>query len=120
VFVSASVVIHQFCRIGTFTILSGLSAINQDVPPFLMVGGRPAVAMGLNTVGLKRAGFKPDVRTDIKRAFKLLYASGFNIPHALEEIDRQCVSRESRDLAAFVKNSERGICGGTLSDDVRF
>ncbi|MFC1808665.1 acyl-ACP--UDP-N-acetylglucosamine O-acyltransferase [Candidatus Omnitrophota bacterium] len=115
-FISASVVIHQFCRIGKYAMLSGLSAINADVPPYLTCGGRPGIVNGLNVVGLKRAGFTPDVRKDIKAAYKILYRSGLNRKNALAQIEEACSSDEVKYFVDFIKNSSRGIAGGGDKD----
>jgi len=117
---SGMVGLHQFTRIGRLAMVSALSAVNKDVPPYLLCGGRPAVIQGLNVVGMRRAGLAPSTREDIKRAYKLLYREGLNVPHALEAIARECASAEAAQLLEFVKASERGICAGigTPEDDV--
>jgi UDP-N-acetylglucosamine acyltransferase len=104
--------IHQFCRIGKFTIMSALSTINKDLPPFMIFGGRPACAQGINVVGLRRAGIKPSVRTEIKRAYRALYREGRSIQEAIEVIEKECPSEECRYLLDFVKTSKRGIASG--------
>ena len=109
---SGIVVVHQFVRIGRLAMISGLSAVNKDVPPYMLCGGRPAVIQGLNVVGMRRAGIAAPVREEIKRAYKLLYRDGLNIGHALEAIERECRSQEVKALVDFVKGSKRGICAG--------
>lgn len=116
-FLSGMVVLHQFVRVGRLALLSGLSAVNKDVPPYLLCGGRPAVIQGLNVVGLRRAGILPGVREEIKRAYKLLYRDGLNVSHALEAIDRECQSTELKQLVEFIKRSERGICAGISAEE---
>lgn len=116
-FVSGIVVLHQFTRIGRLTMISGLSAINKDVPPFMLCGGRPGVIQGLNVVGLRRAGIGPSTREEIKRAYRLLYREGLNVPHALEAIARECKSPEALSIVEFVKASTRGICAGLNADE---
>lgn len=112
---SGMVGLHQFTRIGRLAMVSALSAVNKDVPPYMLCGGRPAVIQGLNVVGLRRADIAAEARDDIKQAYKLLYRSKLNVPHALEAIERTCASPEAKALATFIKNSTRGICAGTLS-----
>ena len=110
--VSGMVVVHQFTRVGRLALVSGLSAVNKDVPPFLLCGGRPAVIQGMNAVGIRRAGFKPAVREEIRQAFKLLYRKGLNVSHALEAIEQVARSPEVEELLMFVKSSKRGIAAG--------
>lgn len=112
VLISGLVVVHQFVRIGRLAMVSGLSAVNKDVPPFLFCGGRPAVIQGLNVVGLRRAGLPASVRQEIKQAYTRLYREGLNVPHALELIEQECRSAEVEQLMAFIRASTRGICAG--------
>lgn len=109
---SGMVVVHQFTRIGRLAMISGLSAVNKDVPPYTLCGGRPAVIQGLNVVGLRRAGFTPAVREDIKQAYKLLYRSGLNVSQAVEAIQQACKSPEAVQMLEFVKHSKRGVSAG--------
>jgi UDP-N-acetylglucosamine acyltransferase len=113
---SGMVVIHQFVRIGRLAMISGLSAVNKDVPPYMLCGGRPAVIQGLNAVGLRRAGIAAPIRQEIKRAYRLLYREGLNVTHALEAIERECRGAEVKALVAFIKASKRGICAGSSSE----
>jgi len=108
-FVSGGVVIHQFSRIGELSMIGGGSKVNLDVPPFLTVDGVPARAVGLNVVGLKRAGVsEPDMRA-LKRAYRLLYRSKLAARDAVREIE-ELSNDFTRRLAEFVRASERGIC----------
>lgn len=122
-FLSGMTVFHQFTAVGRLALVSAFSAVNLDVPPFMMCGGRGAVVHGPNIVGLRRAEFPPEVRDEIKRAYKILYHSGLNRKNALEEIKRKCMSQEVKHLARFIQNSTRGICMGEhsrVSESVRF
>lgn len=108
-FVSGGVVIHQFSRIGELSMIGGGSKVNLDVPPFFTVDGVPARAVGLNVVGLKRAGVCEEDLRVLKRAYRLLYRSKLPRQSALAEIEG--LSNEySRRLADFVRGSERGVC----------
>jgi UDP-N-acetylglucosamine acyltransferase len=104
--------IHQFSRIGRLAIMSALSVINKDLPPFFIFGGRPACAQGINAVGLRRAGIKREVRAEIKRAYRAIYREGRTLPDALEVISKECPSEECRYLVDFVRSSKRGIAAG--------
>jgi len=116
-FISGMVGLHQFTRIGRLAMISALSALNKDVPPYMLAGGRPGVVQGLNVVGMRRAGFEPEVREEIKRAYKLLYRSGLNVSHALEAIERDCHTEQVKHLVTFVREAERGICAGIASEE---
>ena len=110
--ISGMVVVHQFTRLGTLAIVSGLSAVVKDVPPYMLCAGRPAVIHGLNSVGLRRAGIPAPVREEIKRAYRLLYRDWLSVPHAVEAISNECKSLEIKLLLEFIKSSERGISAG--------
>ncbi len=117
VFISGTVVVHQFCRIGKLAIIGGLSAINKDTPPYTISAGRTTVVCGLNVIGLRRAQVPASTRDEIKRAYKLLYNSGLNTTHAISEIEKMATTPEVKYFSEFVKQSKRGICpGGTASE----
>lgn len=116
-FISGNCLIHQFCRIGKLAILAGGSVVNKDVPPFCKTGWGPNAVVGLNVVGLKRAGIGPEDRLIIKRAFAILYKSGLNVSQAVERIKRECPSGLVQELCAFIKVSQRGICPGRGSSE---
>ena len=110
VFISGNVLIHQFCEVGRLAMLSGFARVSKGVPPFMTVVERNTV-VGLNVVGLKRAGFTPEERSNIKRAYKLIYRSGLNVGQAVEEIEREDLGPGAAAIVALIQRSTRGICG---------
>ena len=108
-FLSGMTGFHQFTRIGTLALVSALSAANKDIPPYMVAGGRPAVVLGINVVGLRRAGISAAVREEIKKTYKLLYRSGLNTSQALEIMKKDFSSPEVKHLIQFVEKSKRGI-----------
>uniref|UniRef100_A0A2N9EPU7 UDP N-acetylglucosamine O-acyltransferase C-terminal domain-containing protein n=1 Tax=Fagus sylvatica TaxID=28930 RepID=A0A2N9EPU7_FAGSY len=54
---AGAIVVHQFCRIGSFCFIGGGSVVSQDVPKYMMVTGERAELRGLNLEGLRRRGF---------------------------------------------------------------
>ncbi len=117
-FLSGMTGFHQFTRIGRLAMVSALSAFNKDIPPFIMCGGRPGVAQGINVVGMRRAGISGPVREEIKKCYKLLYRSGLNTSQALVEIKKQFTSPEAQHLARFIESSKRGIIAGSGEAEV--
>jgi UDP-N-acetylglucosamine acyltransferase len=102
--------IHQFCRIGKFAILGGCSKIVQDVPPFMIADGNPAVVRGVNIVGLERHNVSPQVIRVLKESYRILYRSDLNTKQAVAELDRNFSDvPEVRELVEFIQQSERGI-----------
>ena len=109
VFFGGAAMVHQFARVGRLAMVSGFTAAKRDVPPFCMTRAQTAGLMGLNSVGLRRAGISAADRLALKRAFKLLYLSGLNVSQALQKIEAELHSELTSELATFVRDSERGI-----------
>jgi len=114
-YLSAMIVVQQFTRIGRLALVSGLSGVVKDLPPFMLCGNRRAIVYGLNTVGLRRAGIPPATRNELKQAYKILYKSGLNVRNALSEIEQMATTEEVKYLADFIRSSKRGICGGVTA-----
>lgn len=110
-FLSGNVVVHQFCHIGRLAMLGGCCGISQDVPPFCMT---QSVAfnqvVGLNVVGLRRAGMSAPDRSSIKTAFAHVYRSGLGVKEAVRRIRSEFDSGPAIEFADFIAASERGIC----------
>ena len=117
-FLSGMTGFHQFTRIGTLAMVSALTAINKDIPPYVICGGRPGVAQGINVVGMRRAGIGSQVRAEIKEAYKLLYRSGMNVSQALDKIKKSLKSPEVVHMVEFIEASKRGILDGSGVDTI--
>ncbi|MCX7827179.1 MAG: acyl-[acyl-carrier-protein]--UDP-N-acetylglucosamine O-acyltransferase, partial [Verrucomicrobiae bacterium] len=103
-------IVHQFCRIGRMAIIGGCAKVVQDIPPFMMADGNPAVVRAINKVGLDRRGVSAEVHETIRKAFKLLFRSDLTVSNALARIKTELPrSPELDHLVAFVEKSERGI-----------
>ncbi len=88
-YLGAHTAVHQFVRIGRLAIVGMVSAVRQDVPPFVLAAGVPARAHAVNTVGLVRAAVPAANRAILHRAFKLLYRSGLAVSTALARIEAE-------------------------------
>jgi UDP-N-acetylglucosamine acyltransferase len=108
--------VHQFVHIGRAAMLGGMSRIDRDVPPYMLVEGNPARVRSLNLVGLKRMGLEPEEMKELKQAFKLLYRSGLTIEQALRELnqlsDREHLINLSQFIAASITPERRGLIPG--------
>ena len=109
-FISGGVVVHQYSKIGRLSMIGGNTRVNSDVPPFFLYSGFNVVAMGLNLVGLKRAGYKHSDIAALKKAYQILYRSGLKLEEALARIEAEIPTPEALHLVEFVRRSERGIC----------
>jgi UDP-N-acetylglucosamine acyltransferase len=103
--------VHQFCRIGTHAILSGLTGVSQDVPPYMMAAGSRARLYGLNTVGLKRHQFSEQTIRALKKAYRIIFRSGLTLEKAVKAVKEEDISliKEVRHLLDFIQYSKRGI-----------
>ena len=103
--------VHQFVRLGEFSIIGGCSKVVQDIPPFSMCDGHPAKVFNINSVGLKRAQFSSETINSLRKAFKILFHSGLNKSHALEKIEKELSPcPRLKHLIEFTKTSKRGLC----------
>jgi len=101
---------HQHMHIGRLVMVQGSSAFGKDLPPFVIAAERNFV-FGVNSVGLRRAGFSPKDRDQIKAAFTLVYLSGLNVSQALKKATTKEFTGPAREFLDFVANAKkRGIC----------
>lgn len=108
--ISATVLVHQFCHIGGYTMVQGGSRTSQDIPPYIIGGKEPIAYAGLNIVGLRRRRFDPKVIEDIHNAYRLIYNSHLTLQEAIEQIAYEVpVGKEVQYILDFVKSSKRGI-----------
>jgi UDP-N-acetylglucosamine acyltransferase len=108
--------LHQFVRVGKLAMIGGMSKVVTDVPPFMMVDGRPTELVGMNVLGLRRAGIPPRVRAGLKQAFRLLYRSNLNLSQGIEAAYNEVEQSDERDyLLEFLTNIRRGY-GGRQND----
>jgi UDP-N-acetylglucosamine acyltransferase len=89
---------HQFCRIGSHAMVSGMSAIRQDVLPYSIVQGDPARMIGINKVGLQRKGWSKEQIFSLQDAFR----------HFRNGESLECNEYWS-ELKAFKESSDRGL-----------
>jgi UDP-N-acetylglucosamine acyltransferase len=102
--------VHQFCRIGCYAMVGGMSAIRHDVPPYTLGGDNPYRLGGLNIIGLKRHGFPLHARNLLCQAFRLVYREGLVLPEALKRIENELEqSPEIVHWVEFCKASKRGL-----------
>ena len=106
--------IHQFVKVGAHAMAGFASAVNQDVPPFMMVDGNPLAVRGFNIEGLRRRGFTPGRIAAVKQMHRLLYRESLTLEAARERIaalaDEAPDARAEVELmSAFLADARRGI-----------
>lgn len=110
-FLSGNIAVHQFCRVGRLAMLGGTSAISQDLPPFWVVQGAINVVIGVNVIGMRRAGVPHEEIQAVRAAFKLINRSGLTIPQSLAQVEANGGQLPAiRQLVDFIRSSKRGIC----------
>ena len=108
VFLSNNVGAHQFVRFGRYAMVGGKSKIVQDVLPFFITDGNPPRVRGLNSVGLRRAGFSEEARGALKNAYRTLFNSGIPLAEILIELE-QIHDQNVMHLVSFIRGSKRGF-----------
>jgi UDP-N-acetylglucosamine acyltransferase len=111
VIISGNTGVHQFVRLGRLCFLSGVSGASKDVPPFIMQQYINNV-VGLNIVGLRRAGFKSEQISALRRLYHIMYLQGLSVPNALAVAEAELGHVDVvQEYIAFVRQSKRGIAG---------
>jgi UDP-N-acetylglucosamine acyltransferase len=109
VYLSGNCALHQFVRVGRLALLSGVSASTKDIPPFIMQQ-RINLVVGVNVVGMRRAGIPSGHIDAVRRAYHLLYREGLTLPHALTQIEQEIGDvAEVAEMVRFIRASSRGI-----------
>lgn len=102
--------VHQFVRIGPYAYIGGKTGVTKDIPPYMLVSGHRAKLYGLNTIGLKRKNFHPNVLKILKQCYRILFLTEKTLREALEVAESQFGDvEEVRILVDFIRNSQRGI-----------
>src|SRR5262249_14336606 len=95
--------------VGRLALLSGVSAATKDIPPFI-IQQRINCVVGVNVVGMRRAGIPTPHIDAVRRAFHVLYRSGLLLPRALTQIEGELGTVPGvAALAGFIRRSTRGI-----------
>ena len=112
--------VHQFAHIGKLAMIGGMTRIDRDVPPFMLVEGNPSRVRSLNLVGLKRAGLSAEEFSLLKKAFRLLYRSDYSFTQGLEQLNLLPDNPYIQHLSRFIHLSlshtgRRGLIPGKRS-----
>lgn len=108
--ISGLVPIHQFVRVGTYAFVGGGSRVNQDVPPYTKAVGNPVHLYGLNSVGLQRAGFAPEVKLSLKKAYRLVFNSHLTVSQGIARARTEIPAvAEVETFLRFIEASQRGV-----------
>lgn len=102
--------VHQFCRIGRFAFISGLTGVPKDIPPFMIAAGVRAKLYGLNVIGLERNNFSREEIAKLKKAYRILFRSSLPLSTSLKILEEELEGENIKILIEFIQKSKRGIC----------
>lgn len=109
-YLSGGVAVHQFCRIGRLAMVGGLARVRQDIPPFVTVDGGTTMVVGLNKVGLRRAGFTAEEFRELKNAYRIIYRGGLTWQQTLEMLRAEFAEGPAAEfLPFFLAGGKRGF-----------
>ena len=109
VILSGNSAIHQFVRVGRLGLLTGCSATQKDIPPFVIQVGLDNIG-GINLVGMKRAGMSRDQINAVRTAFKMLFREGLVLPAAMAKMERDLGAFDAvQEMLTFLRGCTRGI-----------
>jgi UDP-N-acetylglucosamine acyltransferase len=105
--------IHQFSMIGAHCMISGLSKIVKDVPPYVTAAREPLSYAGINAVGLKRRGFDSEKINELKEIYRIIFQEKRNTALAIAYVENNFKQTIERDeILNFIRHSTRGIIKG--------
>jgi UDP-N-acetylglucosamine acyltransferase len=108
-YMSGNSAIHQFARVGRLAMLSGCSISAKDIPPFAIMQGVNCI-VGVNVVGMHRAGMSHEQVNAVRQAFHILFYEGKTLPIAMAQVDKELGRIDAiAELLAFIRGSTRGI-----------
>lgn len=108
-YISGAAAVHQFCRIGTFAMVGGQAHMVQDVPPYVTVDGLSSLVVGLNKIGLRRAGFDQAALQQLMAAYRVIYRSGLRWVDVLEQLRTRFPVGPAALFYEFLSTTARGI-----------
>ncbi len=108
-YVSGQVGVHQHCRIGRLAMVGGQAHVVKDIPPFVTVDGATTLVVGLNLVGLRRAGFSSEDIQQLKEAYRVIYRSGLSWKEIMARLKRDFQTGPAAEFHDFFMGGTRGF-----------
>jgi UDP-N-acetylglucosamine acyltransferase len=109
VYLAGAAAVHQFCRIGSYAMVGGQAHLSQDVPPFVTLDGKTTTVVGLNIIGLRRAGFGDADLAQLKRAYRMVYRSGLTWSETLTALSETFKDGPAAQFLPFLSQGKRGF-----------
>jgi UDP-N-acetylglucosamine acyltransferase len=108
-FLSGVVGVHQFCRIGQLAMVGGHARVVQDVPPYVTIDGITGCVVGLNLVGLRRAGLKSSEIVQLKAAYRMIYRRTLKWSEMVEQLKAEFPEGPAAAFHEFLGQGSRGF-----------
>lgn len=109
VFLSGNTAMHQFVRMGRLSLLPGLKAVRKDVVPFMTVKNRYTI-LGVNIVGMRRAGISSADVASVRKACHILYRTDLLLKDAIQRLKEELGTHPLIvEILQFIRESKRGI-----------
>ncbi|MEM7316382.1 MAG: acyl-ACP--UDP-N-acetylglucosamine O-acyltransferase, partial [Planctomycetota bacterium] len=104
--------LHQFVRVGQYAFVGGMSGLENDLIPYGMALGNRAFLSGLNIIGLKRGGFDREKIHNLRKAYRMLFATEGTLKERLEDVDKMFGSDAGvESILGFIRTeSDRSLC----------
>ena len=107
--ISATVLCHQFCRIGGYVMIQGGCRFSLDIPPYIIAGKEPTRYCGINIIGLRRRGYTNEQIDIIHDTYRTIYANGI-IKDGIQEARAKYPNvPEVEYICKFIESSKRGV-----------
>ncbi len=107
---STSVVENAKTRVGDMAMIQAGTTFSKDVPPYIIVSGKPVKYSGPNNVIMEAAGFDARVRKHVANAYRLVFHGQTSVFDAVNQIrDQVPDGPEVRNIIAFIEATEQGI-----------
>lgn len=104
--------VHQFCKLGKFITVQTSYKVSMDIPPYVIVGGKPIRFLGLNSELFEKHNFTQKKIDSINLVYATLYYSGLNFSQAKEKLKNTFSNDEvAIEVLEFLNKSTRGIVG---------
>ena len=108
-YVAGGAGVQQFCRVGRLATVGGQARLTKDLPPFVTMDGVTCTVVGLNLVGLRRAGYdRHDIR-QLKDAYRIIYRSGLTWKEVLEQLSATFTDGPATEFCEFFSTGNRGF-----------
>lgn len=108
--IGAYAAVHQFCHVGAYAFIARATYVSKDVVPYVLIAGHTTAACGINSVGLRRAGFSSSAIDALRRAYKIIFRRGLTVQQAIAELElMQQAYPEVVRLIDALNQATRGI-----------